>query len=172
MPTSPHNAVEKTFVHMFETVKKRAEGLQAHQPALKENVRRIAERAEGKIVPGGYAKIRGGSGERRGLFADERRDRDDEEEEEEYYDPVLVESRWNGNHPGGIVDNDRGGGVGMYDASPGADLDVDWSEWDKTLRRPTSIIGRQRAASVGVDEAPEPDRGSPYSSGLDGWQRL
>lgn len=91
-----------TFAHLYESVKKKAEGLNKNvaQPGF-ESVKRMAERAEGRVVPGGYAKHPSAGGEKRGLV---RGGRDGYDEEGD-------------------------GGVGMDD---GPSVDDEWSEWDRT----------------------------------------
>lgn len=162
-----------TFAHLYESVKKRAEGFQrGAQPGL-ENMRRMAERAEGRVVPGGYIHPRRGSShppgsERRGLV----NDGSPGEGDDDYYgkDAFGDDEEWK---TGGV---DRDGGNGR----PGVDVDDrDWREWDRTIRRDDHGRrgGRSRprlSNSPGMDDGEgdsirQPEPPSPQG---DGWRRL
>lgn len=147
------------FAHLYESVKKRAEGFQrGAQPGF-ESVRRMAERAEGRVVPGGYIHPRRGSShrggsERRGLVDGEGDNGDDGDDEE---------------GKGGL-------GVDMDDGSPGVDVDDrEWREWDRTVRQDGGRRGRPRLSNgPGMDdgEADLTRRFDSLSPQGDGWQRL
>jgi hypothetical protein len=148
------------FAHLYESVKKRAEGFQrGAQPGF-ESVRRMAERAEGRVVPGGYIHPRRGSShpgasERRGLVDGEGDDGDDGDDEE---------------------GREGGFGVDMDDGSPGVDVDDrEWREWDRTVRQDDGRRGRPHLSNgPGMDDGEGDltrrfDRLSPQG---EGWQRL
>ena len=145
------------FAHLYESVKKRAEGLQrGAQPGF-ENMRRIAERAEGRVVPGGYIHPRRGSSHRAGS---ERRG--------------LVSGEGDNGEEGD--DEDGRGGVDVDDGSPGVDVDDrEWREWDRTVRQDDGRRGRPRLSNgPGMDfeegdATRRSDRLSPQGSG---WRRL
>lgn len=125
----------------------------------------MAERAEGRVVPGGYihpkrgSHMRGPGGERRGLV-----DGNNEDDDNDY------------EGGGGFgMDRDDGPGGGMVrSSSPGVDVDErEWSEWDRTVRAGPGEgrRGRQRLSNeVGMDDGEGPFARS--STQGDGWQRL
>lgn len=171
------------FANLYESVKKRAGGIQkgAVQPskAALDNtgvrLRRMAERAEGRVVPGGYIHPRRGTHhgapERRGLV-DGANDEDD-------YDGRGGGGGWDAGGGGG---GDDGFGVDSDPASPragspGVDVDdSEWREWDRTIRANSDgRRGRQRLSNgPGMDDGEGGDEG-PFvraSSQGDGWRRL
>ncbi|KAF8322190.1 hypothetical protein DL93DRAFT_2093450 [Clavulina sp. PMI_390] len=151
------------FANLYESVKKKAENLQP-------SVKRIAERAEGRMVPGGYIHprrgshrtSRGGTSERRGLV-DGDGDGGEDDGEGGYFGDEGYAAAGGGPTSGGYgeLGYDRPGsdhhsamGLGVDSGSPGVDVDEgEWREWDRTVRS----RGRHRTSlstnDVGMDEA-------------------